>query len=140
MEKYNQNSENNLKSRELDVDKKIEIFINMLNQGNSEILKADNTKSFDGYPDMKISGFWGRYKSEITEKLFVELKDDSGYDISRQTVLNYYKVSTYEELVLKYSKVKKLNDLKKVKQDLETAIEYIEEVDLDELEQKKRTA
>ena len=123
---------------EKNIDKKIEIFINMLNKGNSKILKQGNKETLEDYPSINLATFWNANKDKIKPKLFIELKDNPYYDKARQTVLTYFKVSSYEELEAKASKGKKLKEDKKIKQELEEAIKYIDEVDLNEQEQRKR--
>ena len=72
--------------------------------------------------------------------MFIELKNNPKYNIARQTVLTYFKVSTYEELESKQNKGKKLKEDKKIKQELEEAIKYLDGVELSEEDKKKRTA
>ena len=122
----------------INVEKQISIFINMLNQGNNRILKQRNKETLEGYPSIKLSQFWTRYQDRIKQKIFIELKDNSEYDIARQTVLTYFKVSSYEELEAKQNKGKKLQELEKMQQELIESIEYIDKVDLTEQEQRKR--
>jgi len=122
----------------INVEKQIPIFIDMLNQGNSNILKCGNKETLQGYPSIKLSRFWSKYQNRIKQKLFVELKDNPEYQTARQTVLTYFKVSSYEELELKQNKGKKLQELDKMQQELIESIKYIDEVDLNEEEQRKR--
>ena len=42
----------------INVDKQIPIFIDMLNKGNSAILKYVNKETLEGYPNIKLSYFW----------------------------------------------------------------------------------
>ena len=83
---------------ELTLDTKIDIFINMLNNGNNKILKQGNIQTLEGYPNVKLANFWPTYQDKIKSLLFETLKDDLEYDIARQTVLKYFGVGSYEEL------------------------------------------
>jgi len=85
----------------IDIEHQIPIFIDMLNQGNSNILKQGNIQTLKGYPNIKLANLWSNHENKIKQKLFVELKDNSEYNIARQTVLTYYNVSSYEELEFK---------------------------------------
>ena len=73
----------NKKKLELDLNTKIKIFIEMLNQGNSNILKQRNKETLEGYPNIKLSYFWTRHQERIKQKLFIELKDNKEYAKAR---------------------------------------------------------
>ena len=72
------------------VDNQIPIFINMLNKGNSNILKQRNEETLEGYPNKNISHFWNSHKDRIKKKLFEELKDNHEYNVARETFLTYF--------------------------------------------------
>ena len=71
---------------ENNIDSKINVFINMLNKGNSNILKNGNKETLEGYPNIKLSRFWSHHKEKIIEKLFEDLKDKPEYDNARRLV------------------------------------------------------
>ena len=73
----------------INVEKQIPIFINMLNQGNSNILKQGNKETLEGYPGINLSHFWKRYQDRIKQKLFNELKDNPEYDMARKIIDAY---------------------------------------------------
>ncbi len=114
---YERTNQSKNESRELSPEEKIKIFIEMLNEGNQDILirpkSKPNMQIFKG-TGISIKTFWQDHKEEIKQILFEELKNDSKYDIARKTVLEYCKVSSYEEL-LKKEKLKEV--LKKLKQE-----------------------
>ncbi len=85
-------------NNEISMEEKIQIYIEMLNKGNSEILRQGNQETLEGYPSIGLSQFWKSKKDKIKEKLFYELKDNLEYETARQTVLKYFKVNSYEEL------------------------------------------
>jgi len=123
--KYNRARELiNINEIAISIDAQIPIFINMLNRGNFKILKWNNKEILEGYPSINLSHFWCHYKERIIKKLFVELKDDSEYNVARQTVLTYFKVSTIEEyqqqLKEKQIKSQQLKELKRLKNMLES--------------------
>ena len=70
----------------INVDKQIPIFIDMLNKGNINILKAKNSEILEGYPSIKLTYFWDSHKDRIKQKLFVELKDNLQYDKARELI------------------------------------------------------
>ena len=70
----------------INVDKQIPIFINMLNEGNHNILKYDNKETLKGYPNIKLARFWSKHQDRIKQKLFIELKDNMGYEKAREFV------------------------------------------------------
>ena len=70
----------------INVYKQIPIFIEMLNKGNDEILKRDNKETLEGYSNIKLANFWSSHKERITQKLFVELKNNSKYDTARNLI------------------------------------------------------
>ena len=76
----------------------------MLNKGNSSILKNGNKETLEGYPSINLSQFWVRHQDKIKQKLFIELKDNQEYDKARETVLTFYKASSYEGLSKQQSK------------------------------------
>ena len=49
-------------------------FINMLNKGNSIILKNRNTEVLEGYPNIGLSNFWNNHKDETEDKQAVTAK------------------------------------------------------------------
>ena len=91
---------------ELDLDTKIEIFIQMLNQEKSEILTQGNNKTLEGYPSVSLSYFWGSHQSKIKNILFEQEKDNPNFEIARKTILDKYGVKTYEELITKQNENK----------------------------------
>ena len=97
--------------QELNFDKKIIIYINMLNQGNSKILKQGNKETLEGYPSVNLSDFWSNHKQKIMQKLFAELKDNPEYDKARETILMYFGVNSYEELITKQDEYKSILEL-----------------------------
>ena len=81
------------------INNKTLIFINMLNKGKSNILNKKNTETFEG-TTIPVRHFWNNNnKDKIIQKLFVEEKNNPEYETARQTILDYYDVSSYEELL-----------------------------------------
>ena len=100
------------KSRfEQDVDTKIEIFIDMLNKGNIKILKYGNKETLEGYPNVSLSQFWQRYQDKIKSIVFEDEKDNPKYETARQTILKYFNVSNYEELIAKQDEFRSKREL-----------------------------
>jgi len=99
LEEIKKKSVHQKKEKILPIDIQINTFIRMLNKGNSQILKNGNKESLEGYPNVKLSGFWALYKKHILPKLFVELMDKHEYDNARDTILSYYNVKSYDELI-----------------------------------------
>jgi len=111
----------------------------MLNQGNSNILKQGNKETLEGYPSIKLANFWNNYKDRVKQKLFIELKDNPQYEPARQTVLTYFEVSTYEELISKTEKAKKkLKEDKQIVKELKEAIEMVDKEEYIDEGQRKR--
>ena len=114
--------EKRVQQENLNYDKRIEIFIEMLNKGNEKskkILVFGNSEMFEGYPNILVGAFWSHNKQAIIYRLFVELKDNHEYDTARQVVLSYNKVSSIEEYYEKEKKKAELRELKKKKKRLE---------------------
>ena len=105
--------------RDNNIDYWINLFIKMLNQGNKDILSSNNQQTFVG-TDKPIGQFWQNKKAKIKQKLFEGLKDDPTYDTARQVVLDYCKVSSYEELLKKEELKKELKKAKETKKQLES--------------------
>ena len=86
IEKIKGLKENNNNQIKLSLDKKVKIFIGMLNKGNKDILRIKNNETLEGYPEIKSSNFWIKNKDIIKQKLFVELKDDLNYETARRII------------------------------------------------------
>ena len=76
------------------MNKRIEIYIETLKEGNSEIIKEGNEETLKGYPAVPLKYFWHKNSPKIEDILFNQEKDNPEYDKARETVLDYYKVST----------------------------------------------
>ena len=86
------------------MDTKIKIYIKMLNDGNSAILKYGNEETLEGYPSIKLSYFWSDYQPKIKLILFEQEKENPKYEKARQTILTYFDASNYDELEFKKRK------------------------------------
>ena len=69
-------------------------------------------------------------------KLFEgELKDNQEYDIARNTILKYHKVSSIEEYYEKEKNKKEIKELKKLKKQ---ALEIEESIDKEDISNRRR--
>lgn len=99
VEKIKKNSIDLKKEKILPINIQIDIFIEMLNKGNTNILKTGNNERLEGYPNISLSYFWKKNRKDIMTKLFIEWVNNNKYDNARKTILKYYNVNSYEELV-----------------------------------------
>ena len=78
--------------REYDFDRnlneKVNIFIEMLNEGNGEILKPSNNQFFKG-TNIPIKNFWISNKHIIKRRLFDELRWNKEYNLARSLIENF---------------------------------------------------
>ncbi len=122
-----------------DLEAKTKVFIEMLNNGNSNILMKGNNETFNRHPNIPIGQFWRTNRDFILSKLFIVLKDNAFHDKARQTVLNYYKVNSIEEYYQKQEAKKKksseVKKLRKIKAELEN---YQDSLEIDQKDNRKR--
>ncbi len=122
-----------------DLEAKTKVFIEMLNNGNSNILMKRNNETFNRHPNIPIGQFWRTNRDFILSKLFIVLKDNAFHDKARQTVLNYYKVNSIEEYYQKQEAKKKksseVKKLRKIKAELEN---YQDSLEIDQKDNRKR--
>ena len=68
-----------------DLDDRIDAFIEMLNEGNKDVLSNRNKLLFKG-TNIRVGAFWQSYKDKIIQRLFVDLKDNHSYDTARMLI------------------------------------------------------
>ena len=75
---------------------KTDTFIEMLNSGNTEILRIHNDESFDGHPEIKVGPFWQMNRGKIIQTLFEDerYKDNPKYDLARKTISEYVSINS----------------------------------------------
>ena len=122
-----------------DLEARTKVFIEMLNDGNSNILIKRNNETFKGHPNIPIGQFWKNNRDFILSKLFEQLKDDISCNAARETVLNYYKVNSIEEYYQKQEvKKKKSSEVKKLRKIKEELENYQDSLEIDQTDNRKR--
>ena len=122
-----------------DLEARTNVFIDMLNEGNSDILNSRNNETFKWHPNIPIGYFWSHNRKLILSRLFEKLKDDNSHDLARQTVLSYYKVNSIEEYYqMQEAKKKKSSEVKKLRKIKEELENYQDSLEIDQKDNRKR--